>query len=144
MAFVIFLGLFASRFVEDQNETDIRIQISESENKESCGILSKSNSIEKPKSVEDSTNSKERSEFYCFRDEEENMTNTFPASTHQTSHENEKMKMRKKEEEEEEQKGKTNKIIRYIAWVTRKLIRPIFMLKCELKTNKSRLGRIWP
>ena len=76
--------------------------------------MSKSNSIEKPKSVEDSTTSKERSDFYCFRDEEENMTNTFPASTHQTSHENEKMKMRKKEEEEEEQKGKTNKIIRCV------------------------------
>ena len=79
--------------------------------------MSKGNSIEKPYSVENLTNSNELNDFYCFRDEEENMTNTFPASTHHTSHENEKshekMKMRKKEEEEE-QKGKTNKIIRCV------------------------------
>ena len=78
--------------------------------------MSKGNSIEKPYSVEDFTNSNERNEFYCFRDEEENMTNTFPASTHQTSHENEKSheKMRMRKKEEEEQKGKTNKIIRCV------------------------------
>ena len=121
-------GLFHPTFVGEHKENDIRIEISESENKESCGILSRGNSTEKPISVtlnEDSSNRKERNYVLSFRDEEENMTNTFPASTtsHETTKSHENIKTRKKEEEEA-QKGKSHKIIRYIAWVIRKLNRP--------------------
>ena len=127
------LGLFPPTFVEDQKENDIRIEISETENKESCGILSRGNSTEKPISVtlnEDSSNRKERNYVLSFRDEEENMTNTFPASTtsHETTKSHENIKTRKKEEEQA-QKGKSHKIIRYIAWVIRKLIRPISFIE---------------
>ena len=91
--------------------------------------MSRGNSTEKPISVtlnEDSSNRKERNYVLSFRDEEENMTNTFPASTtsHESTKSHENIKTRKKEEEQA-QKGKSHKIIRYIAWVIRKLIRPI-------------------
>lgn len=135
------LGLFRANFVEEQKENDIRIEISESENKESCGVFSRGNSTEKPISFtlnEDlNLNCKERSNYVLsFCDEEENMVNTFPASsstttTQRTSHEktksHEKIKTRKKEEEVQQRKGKSHEIMRYIAWVIRKLNRPIFV-----------------
>ena len=92
--------------------------------------MSRGNSTEKPISVtlnEDSSNRKERNYVLSFRDEEENMTNTFPASTtsHETTKSHEKIKTRKKEEEVQQYKGKSHEIMRYIAWVIRKLNRPI-------------------
>ena len=122
-----FVGLIPPKIDEDQKETDIKILISESENKDSCGIVSRGDSFTEgtETNLKEDLKSKERSSNYALssllrsslssRDEEENMNNAFPSST--PGHEIIK-RHETRNEDEARKKQKGNKIIRCIAWAT--------------------------
>ena len=108
------VGLFPPKVDEAQKESEIKILISESENKDSCGIVSRGGSTTESTEANLKEDSKSKERNYVLssllsRDEEENMTNTFPSSTpgHEIMRRHE---MRKKDEPRKKQKG--NKIIR--------------------------------